>query len=142
MKHPENKPANPIYPEIHTPEVRPEDGLNQALAQMRAEQPAAETIEAAGDRVWQRLGQETAHAAVESIHGCEDVRLLLPEYRSGKLTAARALLVEAHLHECVDCRREAETGRHAAAVLEPWQHELPRGGTGGFRWAMAAAAVV
>ncbi|HEX7287275.1 MAG TPA: FecR domain-containing protein [Candidatus Angelobacter sp.] len=142
MKHPETNPANPIYPEIHSPAVRPEDGLNQALAQMRAEQPTAETIEAAGDRVWQHLGKETAHAAVETIHGCQDVRLLLPEYRSGKLTAARALLVEAHLHECVDCRREAESGRRAVAVLEPWQHELPRGGTGGFRWALAAAAVV
>jgi FecR-like protein/putative zinc finger protein len=138
MKHPANNPANSIRPE-----VRPEDGLNQALTQIRAEQPAAEIMEAAGERVWQRLGQETARsAAVESIHGCEDVRALLPEYHSGKLTAARALLVEAHLHECVDCRREAETGRRAAPALQPWKHELPRAGVGGFRWAMAAAALI
>jgi hypothetical protein len=119
------------------------DGLKQALTEMRAEQPATETMQAAGERVWQRVDQEAARpAAVESIRGCEDVRALLPEYREGRLSAARALLVEAHLHECVECRREAETGKRAAAVLQPWQHELPRAGNGGFRWALAAVALI
>ena len=118
------------------------DGLKQALTEMRMEQPASEMMQAAGERVWQRVGQESLHpGAVEAIRGCEDVRALLPEYRKGRLSAARALLVEAHLHECVECRRQAETGRTAAAV-QPWQHELPRAGNGGFRWALAAVALV
>jgi len=131
MKHPGTDPKNFT------------DGLSQALAKMRAEQPASEMIQAASERVWQRVGQEGAHSvAVESIRGCDDVRALLPAYRSGWLSAARALLVEAHLHECVDCRREAETGKRAAADLQPWQHELPRAGNGGFRWALAAVALI
>jgi FecR-like protein/putative zinc finger protein len=134
MKHPENNPTNPI---------RPEDALNQALTQIRAERPAPEVMETAADRVWQRVGQEASSAAVvESIRGCDDVRALLPEYRNGKLPPARALLVEAHLHECVDCRREAESGSRAAKVLQPWTQELPRAGMGGFRWAVGAVALI
>src|SRR5215470_623260 len=90
-----------------------EISLKQAVAALRAEKPEAETIEAASEKVWQRLTESAALAgtAVDSIHGCHDVRLLLPQYRGGQLSPAKALLVNAHLHECVACRREAATGK-------------------------------
>jgi ferric-dicitrate binding protein FerR (iron transport regulator) len=118
--------------------------LDHALTAMRAEQPEHETMNAAGERVWQRVSQEASFAAgqIESIRGCEDIRTLLPQYRIGQLAPARALLVESHLHECVACRREAESGQRERSALAPWKHELPQIQNTGFRWVAAAAAIV
>jgi hypothetical protein len=118
--------------------------LEQAVEELRAEQPEMETLRAAGQRVWQRLSEEAGAgaAAVSSIRGCADVRALLPQYRSGQLAEARKLLLAAHLHECVACRREAEPQKPASPALLPWQHELPRASGRQFRWVMAAAAIV
>jgi ferric-dicitrate binding protein FerR (iron transport regulator) len=119
------------------------ENLEQAIAAMRADQPETETIRAASGRVWQRMSHEVSSAApgVDSIRGCDDVRSLLLQYHSGQLPTPRALLVEAHLHECAACRREAETGKRAPAALLPWKQELPQVANGGFRWMAAAAAV-
>jgi hypothetical protein len=125
--------------------TNPGEQLDHALTAMRAEQPDQVTMNAAGERVWQRVSQEASFAStaqVVSIRGCEDVRSLLPQYRNGQLAPARALLVESHLHECVDCRREAETGKRGLATLAPWKQELPQVGNTGFRWVAAAAAIV
>ena len=123
----------------------PGEQLDHALTAMRAEQPDHETMNAAGERVWQRVSQEAAFPStvqVVSIRGCEDVRALLPQYRTGQLASARALLVESHLHECVACRREAESGHRERSTLAPWKHELPQVRNTGFRWVAAAAAIV
>ncbi len=121
--------------------------LDQAIAALRTEQPEAEALAAASERVWQLMSHEVTEARSKdfescTIRGCDDVRELLPEYRAGRLQSARALLVEAHLHECVACRREAEAGKRAPSSLKPWEHELPRATNDRFRWALAAAAVV
>ncbi|MGZ4897538.1 MAG: FecR domain-containing protein [Candidatus Angelobacter sp.] len=125
--------------------TNPGEQLDNALTAMRAEQPDNETMNAAGDRVWQRVSQEASFASpaqIVSIRGCEDVRTLLPQYRSGQLAPARALLVESHLHECVACRRQTETGKRERSTLAPWKQELPQVGNNGFRWVAAAAAIV
>src|SRR6476469_7588202 len=125
--------------------INPGEQLDHALNAMRAEQPDHETMNAAGERVWQRVSQEAAFpstAQVVSIRGCEDVRALLPQYRAGQLASARALLVESHLHECAVCRREAESGQRERGMLAPWKHELPQVRNTGFRWVAAAAAIV
>ncbi len=129
------------------PEEKLQSSLDEAVAALRGEQPDADAIQAAGDRVWQRVREEheTARLTVNSIRGCEDVRTLLPQYRLGRLAPARALLVEAHLHECVACRREAreaEEGKHAVTALAPWRHALPPATNDRFRWVLAAAAAL
>jgi ferric-dicitrate binding protein FerR (iron transport regulator) len=117
--------------------------LEQAVEELRAEQPKPETLLAAGERVWQRLNEQAgADAAASSIRGCADVRALLPQYRKGRLAEARRLLVEAHLHECVACRRQAADELAVSPALLPWRHELPRARSGHFRWVMAVAATV
>src|ERR1041385_9470428 len=106
--------------------LSPGDQLDHALNAMRPEHPDRDTMNAAGERVWQHVSQETAFrsaAQVVSIRGCKDVRALLPQYRSGKLSPARALLVDSHLHECAACRREAETGQRERSALAPWKQE-------------------
>src|ERR1043166_2091636 len=131
MKHPDQKKDQKKDRAINSGEL-----LDHALNAMRAEQPDQETMNAAGERVWQRVSQEAAFpstAQVVSIRGCEDVRALLPQYRSGRLASARALLVDSHLHECAVCRREAETGQRARGMLAPWKPELPQVRNTGFR---------
>jgi ferric-dicitrate binding protein FerR (iron transport regulator) len=132
MKHPEKNRA-----------TNPGELLDHALTSMRSEQPDNQTMNAAGERVWQRVSQEAsfASAPVESIRGCEDIRKLLLQYRNGQLAPARALLVESHLHECVDCRREAETGKRERNTFAPWKQELPQVRNTGFRWVAVAAAI-
>jgi ferric-dicitrate binding protein FerR (iron transport regulator) len=121
------------------------ESLDEAVAAVRGEKPEAGAMEAAGERVWQRLGQASGvegEGAVGFIRGCAGVRELLPQYRAGRLAAARAMVLEAHLHECVACRREAETGQRSSSAAAPWRNELPRVTSNRFRWAMAAAAVI
>ena len=81
--------------------------LDAAIREMRSEQPTDDELRAASHRAWKvlsdRVGAESA--AVSSIRGCSDVRALLPQYREGELSKARELVIEAHLHECVACRR-------------------------------------
>lgn len=115
--------------------------LEQAIEAVRADQAAEDVIRTAGERVWQNLSQSTADAAVEEIRGCAGVRTLLVQYRSGELSAARQLLVSAHLNECVGCRREAETGGGSAPIAA-WKQELPIPTRHRLPWVVAAAAVV
>jgi hypothetical protein len=142
------EPNIKTQPKITTdPKKSSAENLEEAVAALRAEQPEAATLEAAGQRVWQRLGQTAAEAGAAEpafifIKGCADVRSLLPQYRAGQLPAARAQVIEAHLHECVACRSEAATGRRSASSVMPWQHELPRVTNNRFRWVLAAAAVI
>ena len=123
--------------------TNPGELLDRAVTAMRSELPDSEMMSAAGERAWQRVSHEAFAVAgeVESIRGCEDVKKLLLQYRAGKLATARALLVEAHLHECVACRREAEAGRQERSALLPWRQELPQVRNTGFRWVAVAAAV-
>lgn len=116
------------------------EALEQAVADLRADQPDLEAIHTAGERVWQHLSQSAPDATVENISGCAGVRSLLAQYRGGELSAARHLVVSAHLNECVECRREAETGSRPAAFT-PWSRELPIAVNHSLRWAVAAAVL-
>jgi hypothetical protein len=136
-------------------EKDPNMGLDRAISEMRAQEPSAEILQSAGERVWNSLRQNEAAASVDSIHGCADVKQLLVQYGSGALPAAKSILVEAHLHECVDCRHFAESNAGKRSGGAAWKTELPRIGTASawkqelprmdaqrYRWVMAAAAVV
>ena len=75
--------------------------LEQAVSEIRNDVPEPAVIEAAAARVWAKLAVEVAaqpdHA--RHIRGCEDFQALLPDYRAGRLTEARATLVNDHLHQ-------------------------------------------
>src|SRR5215468_1689078 len=95
-------------------EKNPKQKLEQAIAALRAEEAQTDAVRLAGERVWQRLSEHLNGAAVhaiDAIQSCEDVRALLAQYQRGKLSPARALLIEDHLHECVACRIEADRAR-------------------------------
>jgi ferric-dicitrate binding protein FerR (iron transport regulator) len=123
--------------------LKPGDLLDRAITSMRSELPDTQTMDTSGEHAWQRLSQEvtTVVPKVESIRGCEDVRRLLLQYQGGQLSPARALLVESHLHECVECRQEAEAGKRERNAPSPWKQELPQARNNGLRWVGVAAAI-
>ncbi len=101
--------------------------LHDAIAAVRDDEAPATTAAAAAARVWERLAPPAPPGAVpvEAIHGCADVMTLLPAYRRGDLSVARAWLVEDHLRECVACRAALREpgGRHLAIL--PWRPARP-----------------
>lgn len=136
-----------------------EEMLDKATDGIRTQQVEGAEVKQAADRVWARVSAE--HAVVadatatesEHIHGCDDFQSLIPAYLRGNLTAARALLLEDHTHECVPCRRAvkmAREGKRVATrrtnVIQPsaklaaksgWWSSRPT-----VRWAIAAAVVM
>jgi hypothetical protein len=124
-------------------EKDPNMSLDRAITEMRAKEPSAEILQSASERVWNSLKQNNAAVSEDSIRGCAGVKQLLVQYQAGALPAAKAMLVEAHLHECVDCRLSTEGGNHKTmGMVAPWKQELPRMDSQRYRWAMAAAAAV
>src|SRR5215472_2567462 len=92
-------------------EIRPEEtrmpaALEQAISEIRGEEVPQAEVDAAASRVWQRLAEAELHA--EHIRDCAAFQELFADYRAGRLSEARTLLVRDHLHECVACRRVFE----------------------------------
>ncbi len=119
--------------------------LDRALKQIHAEEPAAAELSLASRRIADRLGVGMSDANAGLIEGCDDVRRLLPAYRTNGLSAARTQLVAAHLRDCGACLRQAEAGTAALdwrtpvaatrrAVRVPFWHRA------GFRWSAVPMA--
>ena len=102
---------------------RKESSLDDAIASLRDDVPAADVAEEAAAHVWERLAPARLGFASssEAIAGCADVVALLPAHRRGELPAARALLIEDHLRDCVACRGAfLRPGQRHQALL-PWR---------------------
>jgi hypothetical protein len=111
------------------------DPLDQAISELRAEQPDAKTLSASAERVWQKLqagmGEDAATSALQPIRGCADIRALLPAFHQQELPEARALIVEHHLKECVSCRSYAHGRAVDAKSNISWRMEPT---SRGFQW--------
>jgi hypothetical protein len=110
--------------------------LEQAIAEIRNEAIDPAVMEAAGRRVAARLEQHTA------LRGCADFQTLIPEYRAGTLSAARALLIEDHIHECVTCRKALEAASGKVTAMPVRHARRAWSAMPGFRWAVAAVLVL
>ena len=106
--------------------------LEQAVTEIRDETIDDGVIQAAAARVWARLAGASEH----HIRGCADFQSLIPEYRAGRLTEARALLLQDHLHRCVACRHVFE----GKVVTFPAPRAARRT-VHTVRWAVAAVVV-
>src|SRR3954470_1365890 len=114
--------AQETSPEVPTRRTMTQDNrnhpdLDSAVNAMRNDEPSPEQIRGASARIFHNLQAETPAAQPELIQGCEDIVRLLPAYNAGELSGKRALLVAAHLHDCVSCRQRAE-GR---ATVVQWK---------------------
>ena len=102
--------------------------LEQALAEIRDEPIDPAVIEAAAARVEVELAQHTP------LHNCADFQALIPAYREGKLSPARALLLKDHTHECVACYKALQS-KPPARTPQP---QAPRAVRPVYRMAIAA----
>src|SRR6267154_727198 len=108
--------------------------LEQAISELRAQEPDAKTLSVSAQRVWQRLQTgQGAISAVPLIRGCADIRSLLPAFHRQELPQARTLNVRDHLRECVSCRSYASGRGVDGAATVGWQMEP---GTRGFQWSL------
>ncbi len=114
------------------------DPLDQAIFELRAEQPDAKTLSASAEHVWQKLqaglGEDAATSALQPIRGCADIRALLPAFHQQELPEARALIVEHHLKECVSCRSYAHGRAVDAKSNVSWRMEPT---SRGFQWSFS-----
>jgi hypothetical protein len=113
--------------------------LDQALSELRAEQPDAKTLAASAEHVWQKvqagLGEEATANALHPIRGCADIRAMLPAFHQQELPPARALIVEDHLRECVSCRSYAHGRAVDSKAGAHWQMEPV---SRGFQWSFGS----
>ena len=110
--------------------------LEQAVTEIRDESVDPAVIEAAAGRVWAKLSAAAAQSrnGGHNIASCAAFQSLIPGYRAGRLSDARALLLKDHLHECVACHKVFE-GKVVAMPVPA----APRRTTYTVRWALAAA---
>ena len=117
--------------------------LEKALAAIRGEQIDPAAAEQAAARVLNRLRQEAEPAEVETLRDCADYRALMPALVAGRLSEARALLVEDHTHECPACRKALAAAR-SGKVLE-FKPARPKPArtfwNAAWQWGVAAAGV-
>jgi len=113
--------------------------LDQAISELRAEHPDANTLSASAEHVWQKLqeglGEEATAGALQRIRGCADIRALLPAFHQQELAPARALIVEDHLKECISCRSYAHGRTVDSKTSDSWRMEPT---SRGFQWSFGS----
>ena len=127
-----------------TPEMNYMDpALERAVVEICDEPIDDAVVEAAGARVWARIaeaaecdGPVLVPELAPHIRSCADFQALIPDYRAGRLTDARAMLLKDHLHQCVACRRVYE-GK-VTPIARP---AAPARRSHAVRWAAAAVVV-
>jgi len=118
-----------------------DDKFEMLLSNIRNEHVDDEVVAQAGERVWKGIAGTPADVAAHPFRSCEDFQGLIPAYVAKRLTPARALLFEDHVHACVQCRHALERAKKG----EPqrvWRFETkPRSGGLALRFAFGVAAV-
>ncbi|MBX5497151.1 MAG: zf-HC2 domain-containing protein, partial [Bryobacteraceae bacterium] len=114
--------------------------LERAIQEIHDEPVDRAVIEAAAGRVWSRISAELKPSG-GVIRGCAGFQALIPDYVSGRLPEASALLLKDHTHECVSCRKrlDAASGRVVEMKAAPAQNAKRPAARRLMRWAVAAA---
>ena len=127
---------------MSTQKNNPDKILDQAIAEIRAEEMDQAAVEQASARVWAKVTQasQPALSADDVMRTCADFRALIPAYRAKQLPDARVWLFEDHIHGCPACRRALEEAPSDNVLsFKPVPHRIiaPQ-----WKWAMAAALAV
>lgn len=119
-----------------------DDALRRATESLLPEDGSLSAAEV--EQMLQAAGADAAalQAAAEAgipLESCAAFQALLPAYRAGRLTPARRVLVEDHLHQCVTCRHALHGEARIAAAPVAAAPRRPGRAPG---WGYAAAAVI
>lgn len=107
--------------------------IEKLLKEIREEQIPEEQVEAARERVLERLTGSVSAA-------CNGIQPQLKDYAAGNLPESRRLLIDDHLSRCLECRnRLAEIKGRKKVVTMPQRRTFH---TGWMRWAAAAAVII
>ena len=112
--------------------------LDRAISEIRDETIDPAAVSQAAERVWTRVAAEAAQASAGdpgALRSCADFQALIPDWRAGRLSPARAMLVEDHVHQCPACRK-ASAGARQPIALVPRRTIAPV-----WKWAAAATLV-
>lgn len=112
--------------------------FERVLNSIREEDPGVDTIHSAAERVRAKLDMRAVDMGGR-LNSCEDFRALADAYREGSLSEARHMLVEDHLHSCVQCRRFFR-GEQKASVVTMTRKKSVVGVA--LPWAIAAAVLL
>jgi hypothetical protein len=112
--------------------------FERVLNSIRDEDPGVDVIHSAAERVRAKLEMRAVDMGGR-LNSCEDFRALADAYREGSLSEARHMLVEDHLHSCVQCRRFFRGEQKASVVTM-----TPKRSVVGVAlpWAIAAAVLL
>jgi len=117
------------------------DNLERIIDSVRNEPINAVMMAEATARVRERVFAAAADPAATTLRTCADFQELLRGYLTKSLPESRVMLLEDHVHSCVECRRALTAARTGKVRTMPRprtvQHELPRT----MKWAAAAAVV-
>lgn len=117
------------------------DNLERIIDSVRNEPLDETTMAEATARVRDRVFAAAADPAATTLRTCTDFQELLRGYLTKSLPESRVMLLEDHVHSCVECRRALTAARTGKVRTMPRprtvQYELPRT----MKWAVAAAVV-
>jgi hypothetical protein len=128
--------------------------FERLLSDIRNEHVDDQVVSRAGERVLNSLsGSAAAELSTHMLRSCEDFQALIPAYVDKNLPAARRMLLEDHVHQCVACRHAVEQARSGDlnAARRParqpaWgitlQAQAAPRGFPAWRFAMSAAAAI
>jgi len=115
------------------------DLFDRAVAEVRGESPDPSVVEAAAARVRARILTPAAtDAGLHQIRGCADFQFLIAGYLAGRLTPARRLLLEDHIHSCVHCRHAFEYAKTGKLRTLPRPVLVEKRLEPRWKWAVAA----